>query len=169
VTRQVAASSEELLRTGLLQPWVPAVGDRDGDGGDDARQRAAKLTGTSCGVGASGLVVLPNGDLIPCTDTMVPLGNLTRRSFREVLAESPELEMFRTLSWRDVHGGRDCDLLMACHRGHATAMHEGGDYLGPYPGACARARARYAAGVGVTELEVLAPAAGCDPGRAGAI
>ncbi len=62
-----------------------------------------------------------------------------------------------------MHGCRDCDLLPACQRCHATALHEGGDYLGPYPSACERARTRYAASAGA--LEVIAPSEDCEAGR----
>lgn len=154
-SQAVAASPEDLVRTGLVEPWTPSPGD--------AARRAYRLSGAPCGVGTSGLVVLSNGEVRACTDTLVPLGDLTRQGLREVLRDSADAALFRELTWGDVHGCRDCDLLLACHRCHATALHEGGDYLGPYPRGCARARARYAAGVG--GLEVLAPAPGCEPGR----
>ncbi len=154
-SRAVLPTPEELLRQGLITAWTPSPVE-------DSR-RPVRLAGNSCGVGRSGLTVLPDGVVLPCTDTPVPLGNLTRTSLGEMVRTSPELGLFRELTWSHVHGCRDCDLLMACQRCHATALHEGGDYLGPYPGACTRARARYAAGAGT--LEVLPPAEGCEPGR----
>ena len=147
-------SPEELLRPGRLTPWAPA---------DDAgERRREKLAVSPCGVGRSGLVVLPDGRLQPCTDTPRTAADLTQTPLAEAL-RSPELRLFEGLDWSKVHGCRDCDLLSACHRCHATALHERGDYLGPYAAACARAAARYAASVG--PLEVLAPAEGVGPGR----
>ncbi|MEZ4392512.1 MAG: radical SAM/SPASM domain-containing protein [Polyangiales bacterium] len=113
-------------------------------------------------VGTKSLVVLSNGDVQACTDTPLLMGNLASGSWDDVLA-SPDLPLFHSLTWGDVHGCRDCDLLGACARCHASALHEAGDYLGPYAGACARARARYGAGAG--GLEVLAPAEGCAADR----
>ncbi|MBI5516568.1 MAG: radical SAM protein [Deltaproteobacteria bacterium] len=158
--RALQVSAEALLGQGLLEPWVP--------GPDDGPRREKKLAGAPCGVGTSGLVVLPDGELIPCTDTVVPLGNLTRKGLRETLDTSETAGLFRELTWAHVHGCRDCDLLLGCSRCHATALHVGGDYLGPYEPACARARARYRAGLGA-EVELLAPSEGCEPGRRGAL
>jgi radical SAM protein with 4Fe4S-binding SPASM domain len=151
---RVAQPFEALVRAGIITPWVPSE--------NDAKRRESKLRGPSCGVGRSSVVVLPNGDVLPCTDTPRAVGNLTRDTLRDVL-ERPDLSLFRTLTTADVHGCRDCDLLPACERCHATALHEAGDYLGPYPTGCARARARYAAGVGA--LTVRAPAEGCASDR----
>lgn len=152
----VRGGEAQLARAGLLKPWSPG-------GGDAAALRAQKLTGASCGVGSSGLVVLPDGAVLPCTDTPVVVGRLTESPMREVLATSDALAMMRELTWGDVHGCRDCALLGGCHRCHATALHEAGDYLGPYPSACARARARYALGGG--DAEPAEPDPSCEPGR----
>ncbi len=151
----VRVAPKDLVREGLLRPWSPSA--------DAAEARADKLAKYPCGVGRSGLVVLPDGRLQACTDTPNVLGDLSRQSFTEALAAAPERAFFEGLTWSKVHGCRDCDLLPACQRCHATALHEGGDYLGPYASACARARARYAAATG--ELTVLPPAPDCEPGR----
>ena len=152
----VRGDEAQLARAGLLKPWSPHGADVDA-------LRAKKLSGASCGVGSSGLVVLPDGAVLPCTDTPVVVGRLPESSLREVLATSDALALMRELTWADVHGCRDCALLGACHRCHATALHEAGDYLGPYPSACARARARFALGGG--DSEPTAPDEGCAPGR----
>lgn len=157
-TLKVAAAPEALVRDGLLRPWVPSEGD-------EALRRKKIGTG-ACGVGTKSVVVLANGDVQACTDTPVLLGNLVEGSWDDVVS-SPEVPFFHALTWGDVHGCRDCDLLPACARCHASALHEAGDYLGPYPSACARARARYAAGVGGVEL--LPPAPGCDAARSAAV
>jgi radical SAM protein with 4Fe4S-binding SPASM domain len=153
----VAADATQLRKAGLLKGWTPAP--------DEADRRRERLGHAACGVGATGLVVLPNGDVLPCTDTPVVMGNLTAQRLPELLGSAPEVPLFRGLTLADVHGCRDCDLLTACKRCHATALHEGGDYLGPYPSACARARARYAAGLGVEAVTVLPPDPGCAPDR----
>jgi radical SAM protein with 4Fe4S-binding SPASM domain len=151
----VRVTPEELLREGMLSPWQPSAAD--------ARQREEKLAKYPCGVGRSGLVVLPNGQLQACTDTPNVLADLTQQGLGDALRSAPERELFEGLTWSRVHGCRDCDLLPACQRCHATALREGGDYLGPYASACARARARYGAAAG--SVEVTAPADDCGPGR----
>lgn len=158
-SRDASATSQSLLQMGMIDPWLPSEGD--------AAKRKSKLSGAPCGVGTSGMVVLPNGDLLPCTDTIVPLGNLTQKSFKRILGERTETAMFRQLTWSSVHGCRDCDLLLACRRCHATAMHQGGDYLGPYAAGCERARARYEAGA--NGLTVLEPEEGCEPSRSASV
>lgn len=153
-TLAVAADPEGLVREGLLAPWTP---------GDDPEALRRKKIGTaSCGVGTKSVVVLSNGDVQACTDTPLVMGNLATGQWADV-THDPAVALFHELTWGDVHGCRDCDLLGACARCHASALHQGGDYLGPYEGACARARARYAAGVG--SLEVLAPESACPPTR----
>ncbi len=151
----VRVTPEDLLREGLLQPWSPPA--------DAEAARAEKLAKYPCGVGRSGLVVLPDGRLQACTDTPSILADLTRESLSAALDAAPERALFEGLTWSRIHGCRDCDLLPACQRCHATALHEGGDYLGPYASACARARARYAAAAG--GLDVLPPSADCGPDR----
>lgn len=152
---KVRAEPRSLVARGLLAPWRPSE--------DVETARAKKRAGASCGVGASGVVVLSDGSIQACTDTRVTLGDVTRTTFREALQNSDEASFFRQLTWDDVHGCRDCDLLPACHRCHATALQEGGDYLGPYESACARARARYEAGEG--SLCIERPDATCAPER----
>lgn len=151
----VRVAPEDLLRQGMLSPWEPTA--------DEAGARAAKLARYPCGVGRSGLVVLPDGRLQACTDTPHVLADLRETPLADALNTVPERELFDSLTWSRVHGCRDCDLLPACQRCHATALHEGGDYLGPYPSACARARVRYGAAAG--SLAVTAPAEDCEPGR----
>ncbi|MDB4929119.1 MAG: uncharacterized protein JWM10_1603 [Myxococcaceae bacterium] len=151
----VRVTPEDLLREGMIAPWQP--------GPDEALAREEKLAKYPCGVGRSGLVVLPDGRLQACTDTPNILADLTQQGLGEALRTAPERELFEGLTWSRVHGCRDCDLLPACQRCHATALHEGGDYLGPYASACARARVRYGAAAG--SLEVAPPSADCDAGR----
>ncbi len=150
----VAASPAQLVAAGLLRPWRPAP--------EPDRERAARREVMPCGVGRSSVVVLPDGEVLPCTDTPVRIGNALTEGMRAVLATS-DLAMLRTVTWADVHGCRDCDLIPACQRCHATALYQGGDYFGPYAQACAQARARYEAAVG--PLELLPPDAGCAPDR----
>lgn len=96
-----------------------------------------------CGA-CSGLIHMEaNGELRPCTQLQVPLGNVTQTSIKTAWQENPNVRAIRDLTWRDVHGCRDCDLQAYCGRCFATAKTEGGDALGPYAEACRRARLSY--------------------------
>lgn len=151
----VAASPRALIAEGVLKPWRPQP--------DDEARRREKLASSPCGVCRTSVAIMPNGEVRPCTDTVVPLGNLTKQRFADLYRTNPVTQFLREITWNDVHGCRDCDLLLACHRCHASASQEQGDYLGPYAAACARARARYEAAVG--EIHILPPAEGCPPER----
>jgi MoaA/NifB/PqqE/SkfB family radical SAM enzyme len=70
----VAASPEQLVASGLLTPWKPQA--------DAARERSGRLEVNPCGVGRSGLVVLPDGEVLPCTDTPVRVGNARTEGMR---------------------------------------------------------------------------------------
>jgi AdoMet-dependent heme synthase len=151
---EVAVVPEQLVASGLLQPWQPELSPKE--------EREAVLSRGPCSVGKGGVVVLPNGDLLPCTDTPLRVGNVVEDGFAATM-QSESMEVFRSLTRAHVHGCRDCDLIPACQRCHATALHEAGDYLGPYRSGCETAKARYAAAVG--PLRILSPLEGCEPGR----
>jgi radical SAM protein with 4Fe4S-binding SPASM domain len=163
VTRELAASPEELVSLGVLPVWAPEAGP----GADESRALAQEeldsgLSEPTCGACREGVAVLANGDLRPCTDIVAPLGNLRDHSFRELYA-SDDTQLVRRLTWADIHGCRDCHLRPACDRCHASAASEGGDLLGPYPSGCRASVARYRGSVG--EVRFLDPAEGCEPGR----
>ncbi len=153
VTLAVQPPPEQLVAEGAVEPWLPPE--------NLAEIRAKKLEGGSCGVCTSSVAIMPNGEVRPCSDTLVPLGNLTRQTLRDVL-QSPDAALLRGTKWGDVHGCRDCDLLLACGRCHASAAIEGGDYLGPYASACGNARTRYAAGLG-RAVSIVEPGGGATP------
>ncbi|MFO0675455.1 MAG: radical SAM protein [Polyangiaceae bacterium] len=136
---ELAPDPHELARLGELGP-ARLPEDRDA-------ARAATRREAPCGACKQSVTVLANGDLRPCTDIVAPLGNVTERPFAELYA-SPEAAFVKSITWDDVHGCRDCDLLPGCQRCHASASLESGDLLGPYPSACASARARYGLAVG---------------------
>jgi radical SAM protein with 4Fe4S-binding SPASM domain len=154
--KSMQMSAEDALREPLgISPWTPPE--------NLAVSTEHRLASAPCKVCATSVAIMPNGEVRPCTDTIVPLGNLTRTKFREIYRNNSAVDAIRDLRWRDVHGCRDCDLVLACHRCHASALHEAGDYLGPYATACSFARARYAAAVG--GATVLAPEDGVQSSR----
>lgn len=107
-----------------------------------------ELDRSLCGACSGAIHMEANGELRPCTQLQVPVGNVTRTSIREAWHQSPTAAAMRGITWRDVHGCRDCDLQPFCARCFATAATEGGDALGPYAEACRRARLGYTALLG---------------------
>lgn len=153
-TKALSPSPEELLANGALKPWAPKA--------DPVEAMHTARKERSCGACKDGVAILSNGDLRPCTDIVAPLGNLTKRKFLDIYKEA-SAGLVSSLTWNDIHGCRDCELLPACERCHAAASHEAGDLLGPYASGCMSATTRYRGSVG--EVKFLPPAEGCEPNR----
>ena len=102
------------------------------------------LDASLCGACSGSVHVEANGELRPCTQMTVPVGHvLGEGGVRRAIAEDPSARAIRGLTWRDVHGCRDCDLSAYCSRCFANAAAESGDALGPYESACRVARLNY--------------------------
>lgn len=159
-TPQVLAASQENLRRlrerlrGGGQPLVPLRADRRPEDVLDA---------SPCGAAGATVHVEPSGSVQPCTLLGDHLGD-ARVEGVQAAWRSERAELLRSLTRRDLHGCRDCDLLPWCQHCYANAMHEAGDPLGPYPSACGAARGRWAAATG--REVVLLPA---EDGRDGLV
>ncbi len=141
----------DVLRSrGLALPELP------GEEGD----RLARLQVAPCGAAADTVHVEADGSVEPCTLLSESLGQARREGVSRAWS-SERARLLRSLTHADLHGCRDCDLLPWCHHCYANALREAGDALGPYPSACARARARCSAQRG-RSLELLPPE---PPGR----
>jgi len=127
---------------------------------------SALLDRAPCTIASSALTVRSNGALTPCTHVPVEIANLTDGGELEgVLRASEVVGFLRALTWRNVHGCRDCDLLSACGRCHATALAQAGDMLGPYPEACELAVARYSSTTGGGRVPAPGPQSGVNRAR----
>lgn len=116
---------------------------------------ARRREGATCTVGRISLAVEPNGEVRPCAQMHVPLGNAVRQPFAEIVA-SEEVAFLRSLDIQALHGCRDCDLIPGCSRCHGNAAIEAGDALGPYLSACQVAVAQYRGmHAGAIEIERL--------------
>ncbi|MFW5920807.1 MAG: radical SAM protein [Polyangiales bacterium] len=96
-----------------------------------------------CGACSGNVHIEANGEMRPCTQLTVPVGNALTDGVQRAWKENREARTMRHLTWREVHGCRDCDLQPYCHRCFANAYTEGGDALGPYMSACHKARLQY--------------------------
>jgi len=113
-------------------------------GGDDTTGPSYQRAPDSlpCGAGRV-LHVEPNGELRPCTMLELDLGHALRDGVAAAYSGNELARSLRELSWKDLHGCRECDLRSSCQRCYAAALAQAGDALGPYEGACRSARLAY--------------------------
>ncbi|MFH1435168.1 MAG: radical SAM protein [Pseudomonadota bacterium] len=106
------------------------------------RSRIKKPDEPVCGVGTSGIVIEPPGDVLPCVMLNLPLGNIGRARLKDIWDGNPLLKLVRGITWSDLHTCCDCDLRPWCTRCHGCALLEDGDLFGPSRLACEGAEAR---------------------------
>jgi radical SAM protein with 4Fe4S-binding SPASM domain len=99
-----------------------------------------QLDRSVCGACSGNVHVEANGEMRPCTQLDVPVGNVMRQSIREAWETNEHAKVIRGLTWRDLPGCRECDLQPYCGRCFANARVEVGDAMAPYASACSRAR-----------------------------
>lgn len=101
-----------------------------------------ELDRSVCGACSGNVHVEANGEMRPCTQLGVPVGNALE-GVREAWKRNEAGVAIRQLTWADLHGCRECDLRAYCSRCFANAQVEAGDALGPYESACHRAKLQY--------------------------
>lgn len=107
-----------------------------------------------CAIARRVAVILPNGDVMPCSLHPQPAGNLRERRFRDIWTQSPVLLSLRATTIEALHAAcSTCDKNGYCGRCSALALLEEGDFHGPSRAACNLAGAR----------ERAAGAASCAP------
>ncbi len=119
-----------------------------------------RLDSSPCGACRAGIHIEANGELRPCTQLGIGLGNAVQQGVRYHWDNNPERQVIAGLTWADIHGCRRCDLSGYCHRCYAKSYAEQGDMLGPYASACRRALTEYSLAVG-RKVTVLS----ADPAR----
>jgi len=129
--------------------------------------RAIKLLGTHfhpplplpasfdllCGAGRNVCAIGPGGDLSPCLQIPVKLGNLIETPFKTLWARAPWLKKWRELKTSDLKECRNCAYISACNRCPGLSFVENGDILAPNKPACEIAKITH-------ELAAGRPAAG---------
>jgi hypothetical protein len=71
------------------------------------------------------------------------IGHALKDGIGEALATNERGRALRSLTWRDLHGCRDCALRASCSHCYASALADCGDALGPYANGCRNARLSY--------------------------
>ncbi len=92
--------------------------------------------GFICGAGRNVCAVGPSGELYPCLQLPVKLGNLARRSFPALWRDSAWLERWRGLSGKDLRGCAGCKDAGYCGLCPGLNLLETGDPLKPPPRTC---------------------------------
>lgn len=89
-----------------------------------------------CGAGRNVCAVAPAGDLYPCLQLPVKLGNLTRQKFSYLWMNAAWLKKWRRAGLRDLKVCRDCELAEYCSRCPGISLLETGDLFAPNSPAC---------------------------------
>jgi radical SAM protein with 4Fe4S-binding SPASM domain len=101
----------------------------------------ARLADGPCAAGRRTCHVDPKGDLFACTQWPHPVGNLRRKSFRELWESAPLFERLRATKLGDL-ACAGCGALAACSPCLALSLLEHGDLDGPSQTRCTGAAAR---------------------------
>ncbi len=104
-------------------------------------ESAPELDSLPCSAGHTSCYVSPTGDVYPCVQFPLLLGNVNERPFREIWQDSPAARRLRAIRTADLPVCRSCELLSACSRCPGLAYMEG-DLLGPSRLNCEQAFAR---------------------------
>jgi radical SAM protein with 4Fe4S-binding SPASM domain len=89
-----------------------------------------------CGAGRNVCAVGPGGDVYPCLQLPVKLGNLAKQSFTNIWKNHPWLRKWRSYGLKDLSGCAGCDKLDFCSRCPGVSLLEEGDCLAPNRAAC---------------------------------
>lgn len=89
-----------------------------------------------CGAGRNVAAIDPYGNLSPCLQLPVKLGNVLKIPFSVLWKASPWLQKWRVLKTGDLKQCRDCADLSACNRCPGVSLLEEGDVLAPNRSAC---------------------------------
>ncbi len=127
--RMTPAQIEDWFRSDVPSPWAGLKKE------SPEAMRAKQI----CAAGTTTYAINPYGDVFPCNQLLIPVGNVRERSFRSIWldAPSPFLERLRKIrTFADLPHCAGCGLSYACRRCHGVAQLETGDFLGKSPLAC---------------------------------
>lgn len=90
---------------------------------EQARQRV------TCGTGVVACYISPYGDVYPCIQLLIPMGNIRERSFKDIWEEKSELrrKLDSIQMYGDLPDCKECEYVQLCQRCHGLAYLETGD------------------------------------------
>jgi radical SAM protein with 4Fe4S-binding SPASM domain len=89
-----------------------------------------------CEAGRTFGAVAASGDVYPCIQLPVPVGNVYEKSFERIWTEAPLLEKMREAVKADLRKCATCRHAEKCYRCPGLAYLEEGSAFGPSPTAC---------------------------------
>ena len=110
------------------------------------------LDALPCSAGHTACYITPYGDLYPCVQFPLPVGNLRRERFSDVWRNSPQLHDVRSVRVRDLTTCPSCEHVSTCTRCPGLVYMEG-NLRGPSSADCEKStlRAQAAAVEGALE------------------
>jgi AdoMet-dependent heme synthase len=101
-----------------------------------ATDRLQKLESRVCAIGYSSSCIMPNGDIRPCIEMPLSLGNIREDSYRNIWLNSPIRRQVREIRWRDSKECVECEFVETCSRCPAASYNELGDVNQPVKESC---------------------------------
>lgn len=102
------------------------------------------LDKTLCGAGKGIMAISPYGEVFPCVQMPIKVGDLRKQSLREIWFNSSELKQVRSLVLSKIKGCSSCENIQYCNPCPGLALVEDGDLFGPSSEACRQANVRKA-------------------------
>ncbi|MCG2725756.1 MAG: radical SAM protein [Elusimicrobia bacterium] len=89
-----------------------------------------------CGAGKNVFGINPYGEVYPCLQIPISLGNLKKRTFDEIWKKSLWLKKWRNLKIKDLKECVNCEYLSSCNRCPGLSLVEDGNLMGHSGIAC---------------------------------
>jgi radical SAM protein with 4Fe4S-binding SPASM domain len=96
----------------------------------------------ACGIAQKAIQIDPCGNVYPCMETRLPVGNLRETSLLELWQDWPLWQELGKLTWSELPVCHTCELRNLCVRCHGLALQETGDLRSPALVTCGEALAR---------------------------
>ncbi len=105
---------------------------------EEARQK------TTCGTGTVACYISPYGDVYPCIQLLISMGNIRDRAFKEIWEAPSDLrrKLEQIQSYGDLPDCKTCEYVQLCNRCHGLAYLETGDLTACYKLALRMAKAK---------------------------
>lgn len=93
-----------------------------------------------CNAGFNSCAISPYGDVYPCIQFLVKLGNLRKNTFKNIWQKSKNLKKIQKITWQNLEECKNCKLIYFCPRCPGLAYLEEGSLLKKSIIACKIAR-----------------------------
>ncbi len=118
------------------------------------------MDGFPCSAGHTGCYISPYGEVFPCVQFPLPVGNVRRQKFAEIWRHSPQLNEIRAIRARDLPTCSTCAHVGTCTRCPGLAYMEG-NMRGPSTADCEKSFQR----TGIPSANMLARTGAGSAGR----